>query len=137
MNTEEQDNAVDIFDEYAYKPGQEVLIDAGFLIGVLSFCRRVDDSQPEIAVPTRYAKDVRVVTNKDTGEVVRVDTDWSVYPTKESFANTAFDIKSAVPIMTQLGLFSFQLQNALYGFHEKNINNGIAIKVKKDVATNS
>ena len=137
MNTEEQDNAVDIFNEYGYKPGQEVLIDAGFLIGVLSFCRRVDESQPEVAVPTRYAKDVRVISNKDTGEVVRVDTDWSAYPTKEAFANTAFDIKSAVPIMTQLGLFSFQLQNALYDFHEKNINNGIAIKFEKDVTTNT
>ena len=128
----EENKIEDIFASYGYKSGQEVLINAEFLLGVLAFCRRVDEQQPELAVPTKYAKDVRVVSDKETGEVVRVDTEWTQYPSKKSFTNTAFDIKSAVPIMTQLGLFSFQLQSALYDFHEKNINNGVAIKFEQD-----
>ena len=128
----EENKIEDIFASYGYKKGQELLIDAEFLIGVLSFCRRVDEQQPELAVPTKYAKDVRVINDKETGEMVRVDTDWAQYPNSKAFANTAFDIKSAVPIMTQLGLFSFQLQSALYDFHEKNINSGVAIKLEDD-----
>ena len=131
---EENNNVTeqDVFDTHGYKQGQEILIDAEFLIGVLSFCRRVDEQQPELAVPTKYAKDVRVISDKETGEVVRVDTDWAQYPSKKSFTNTAFDIKSAVPIMTQLGLFSFQLQSALYDTHLNNINSGVAIKLEDD-----
>lgn len=127
-NIEEQD----IFNLYGYKENQEILINAEFLIGVLSFCRRVDEQQPPVAVFTKIPKGVNKINDKRTGELTRVDYDWENFPTRQSFANTMFNKESAVPILTQLGVFSFQIQSKLYDLHQANIINGIAIKHKEN-----
>jgi hypothetical protein len=123
---------LDIFEQYGYKQNQEVLIDSEFLIGVLSFCQRVDAQQPQLAVPMQYPKQSLPITDRETGEIVRVDTDWEEYPSAKAFANTAFSQGGAIPVMTELGLFSFQIQQALFDYHRKNIENGIAIPFKTE-----
>ena len=128
----QQEDNINIFDQYGYKEGQEVLINAEFLIGVLSFCNRVDEQQPKLAVPLQYPKTSLPITDRETKEIIRVDIDWEDYPSSRSFANTAFSEKGAVPVMTELGLFSFQIQQALYDYHKKNIENGIAIPFKTE-----
>ena len=122
---------LDMFEKYGYKPGQEVLIDAEFLIGVLSFCERVDAQQPKLAVPLQYPKNSFEIKDKDSGELLRVDVDWAEH-TSRSFANTAFSESGAVPVMTELGLFSFQIQEALYKYHKYNIKNGVAVKLTEE-----
>lgn len=122
---------MDIFESHGYKPGQELLIDAEFLIGVLSFCRRIDDTQPKIAVPLQYPKEVREITDKESGELQRVDIDWQEH-TPKSFAGTAFEGNGAVPILTDLGMLSFQIQQALYKYHQNNIQQGVALQLQQD-----
>ena len=46
---EEQENIEDVFLTHGYAQNQDILINAEFLLGVLSFCRRVQDSQPKVA----------------------------------------------------------------------------------------
>ncbi len=123
----QQEDNTNIFEQYGYKQGQEVLIDAEFLIGVLSFCSRVDAQQPKLAVPMQYAKTSLPIVDKETKEVTRIDTEWEEYPSARAFSNTAFSENGAIPMMTEIGLFSFQIQQALYQYHKKNIENGIAI----------
>lgn len=122
----------EIFNEYGYPPGREIMIDAEFLIGVLSFCQRVDAQQPKIAVPLQYPKESREIRDRETGELLRVDTDWAEH-TSKSFANTAFE-NGAVPIMTDLGLLSFQIQQAIISYHQENIKNGVAVKFEENEA---
>lgn len=123
---------LNIFEQYGYKQNQEVLINAEFLIGVLSFCQRVDAQQPQLAVPLQYPKSSLPITDRETQEITRVDIQWEEYPSARAFSNTAFSENGAVPIMTELGLFSFQIQQSLFDFHRKNIKNGIAVPFKTE-----
>lgn len=123
----------DVFENYGYKRDQELLISAEFLLGVLSFCRRVQDSQPRMAALLQYPKTVNHITDKVTGEVLRVDYEWENH-TKQSFSNTAFEENGAVPIVTDLSMYALQIENALESIHIKNINEGITTKYKKDGA---
>lgn len=120
---------MDIFHTHGYKKGQQVLIDAEFLIGVLSFCERVVEQQPKVAAPLKYAKDVNIIRD-DKGEVIRVDTQWEEFPSQKALALSSFSPESAVEIMTPLSLFSMQIQNAIYEYHSKNIAENIAIEIK-------
>lgn len=123
----------DVFENYGYKRDQELLISAEFLLGVLSFCRRVQDSQPKMAALLQYPTTVNHITDKVTGEVLRVDYEWENH-TKQSFSNTAFEESGAVPIVTDLSMYALQIENALESIHIKNINEGIATKYEKDGA---
>ena len=55
---EENNNVAeqDVFLTHGYKSGQEILINAEFLLGVLAFCRRVQESLPKVAALTHYPK---------------------------------------------------------------------------------
>jgi len=123
---------LNIFEEYGYRPDQEILINAQFLIGVLSFCQRVDAQQPKLAVPMQYPKQSLPITDRESGEIIRVDTEWEEYPSAKAFANTAFSEQGAIPVMTELGLFSFQIQQAILEYHTKNIENKIAVPFKTE-----
>lgn len=123
----------DVFDSYGYKQNQELLISAEFLVGVLAFCRRVQDSQPKVAALLQYPKQVNPIKDKETGELIRIDYDWADH-SKQSFSNTAFQENGAVPIVTDLSMYALQIENALENMHIKNINEGIAIKIEKDGA---
>ena len=118
-----------LFETHRYKQGQEVLIDAEFLIGVLSFCQRVDAQQPKLAVPLQYPKSSLPLTDRESGEVLRIDTEWAEYPSAKAFSNSAFQGDGAIPVMTELGLFSFQIQQALLEYHSNNVNSGVAVKL--------
>ena len=134
--TEENNRVQDPFDIYGYKSGQEILIKAEFLIGVLSFCKRVEDQQPPVAVLKKIPK-VNKINDKKNDDLIRVDYEWEEFPSKISLANTIFNKESAAPIMTQLGLMSFQIQSILYDIHEENILNNIAVKIDDNDATQS
>lgn len=131
-----QEEIQDVFETHGYAKNQEILINAEFLIGVLAFCRKVQDSQPKVAALTQYPKDVKIITNRESGEIDRVDIDWEVH-SKKSFANTAFSEQGGVPIITDLSMYALQIENALIEKHIENINNGVAIKVVEDANTNS
>lgn len=131
---EENNLGQDPFETYGYKAGQEVLIDAEFLVGVLAFCRRVQDSQPKVAALLQYPKTVNVIKDKKSEEVVRVDIDWENH-SKNSFANTAFTEVGGVPIITDLGMYALQIENAITAKHLDNINNGVALKVEQNGGT--
>ena len=133
---EEQENIEDVFLTHGYAQNQDILINAEFLLGVLSFCRRVQDSQPKVAALLQYPSDIRLVKEKDSEEVVRADIEWKNH-SRKSFANTAFTEQGGVPIVTDLAMYALQIENALTDTHVKNINEGIAIKFEKDVATNT
>jgi hypothetical protein len=123
---------MEIFHTHGYKKGTEVLIDAEFLMGVLSYVDRVIESQPKIAVPMVYPKESLEIKEKDSDELIRVDVNWVEYPSQRSFANTAFGENGAVPIQTELSLLGFQIKQALYEYHQRNINNGIAVEIPKN-----
>lgn len=123
----------DVFENYGYKRDQELLISAEFLLGVLSFCRRVQDSQPRMAALLQYPKTVNPIKDRETGELIRIDYAWENH-TKQSFSNTAFEENGAVPIVTDLSMYALQIENALESIHIKNINEGIATKYEKDGA---
>lgn len=122
----------DIFETHGYNQSQELLIPAEFLLGVLAFCRRVQDSQPKVAALMQYPKAVNPIKDKETGEVTRIDYEWENH-SKTSFANTAFQENGAVPIVTDLSMYALQIENALENIHINNINNGVAIKYPKNV----
>lgn len=124
----------DLFEEYLYKPGQEILIDASFLRNVVFFCQRVIESQPKLAALLTYPKEVQEVKDTD-GILTRVDIVWEEH-NKKSFNNTAFESNGAVPIVTDLSMVALQTQNALLAYHLDNINNGIAVK-KENGSKNS
>ena len=132
--TEENNTEQDPFETHGYKNGQELLIPAEFLLGVLSFCRRVQDSQPKIAALMQYPSDIKLVKEKDSDEVVRADIEWKDH-SRKSFANTAFTEKGGVPIVTDLSMYALQIENALMDTHIKNINEGIAVKIDNNDAT--
>lgn len=128
---EENNIEQDPFETHGYKQGQEVLVDAEFLVGVLAFCRRVQDSQPKVAALLQYPKVVNVIKDKKNKEVLRVDIDWENH-SKNSFANTAFTETGGVPIITDLGMYALQIENALTAKHLENINSGVALKLEQD-----
>ena len=115
--------------QYGYKPGQEVLVPADFLLGLINFCERVELSQPQLGAILSYPKSVREIKN-DKGEIVKVDIDWAEH-SPNSFFNTAFDEKGAIPIVTDLAMYALQTKNALFEMHKKNIENKVAIKTIK------
>lgn len=117
----------DIFETHGYKQGQELIIKAEFLLGVLNFCERVIESQPKVAVPMIYPSDVREIKDKNSQELVRVDFDWKEYPNISSFLNTAHQENAAVPIATELGLFATQIKQAIGHYHIDNIEKGVAV----------
>jgi len=127
----EKEQIEDAFLTHGYKPGQEILIEAEFLLGVLAFCRRVQDSQPKVAALTHYPKEVREIRDKDTNELERVDIVWEEHSAK-SFANTSFSEDGGVNIVPDLAMYSLQIQNALLNTHLNNINNGVAIKFEEN-----
>ena len=131
MNTEEQENIEDVFLTHGYAQNQEILINAEFLLGVLSFCRRVQDSQPKVAALLQYPSDIKLVKEKGSEEVVRADIEWKNH-SRKSFANTAFTEQGGVPIVTDLAMYALQIENALTDTHVKNINEGIAIKFEEN-----
>ena len=51
----------DVFITHGYAKNQEILINAEFLLGVLAFCRRVQDSQPKVAALLQYPSDIKLV----------------------------------------------------------------------------
>ena len=81
------------------------LINAEFLLGVLSFCRRVQDSQPKVAALLQYPSDIKLVKEKGSEEVVRADIEWKNH-SRKSFANTAFTEQGGVPIVTDLAMYA-------------------------------
>lgn len=115
--------------QYGYKPGQEVLVPADFLLGIINFCERVEASQPQLAALLTYPKNVKEIKN-DKGDVVKVDIEW-VEHSPNSFFNTGFDSNGAVPIVTDLAMYALQTKNALLEMHKKNIENKVAIKTVK------
>ena len=133
---EEQENIEDVFLPHGYAQNQDILINAEFLLGVLSFCRRVQDSQPKVAALLQYPSDIKLVKEKGSEEVVRADIEWKNH-SRKSFANTAFTEQGGVPIVTDLAMYALQIENALTDTHVKNINEGIAIKFEKNVTTNT
>lgn len=126
-----QESVQDVFLTHGYSKNQEILINAEFLLGVLSFCRRVQDSQPRVAALLQYPSDVKVVKDKDSEEVTRVDIEWANH-SKKSFSNTAFTENGGVPIITDLAMYALQIENALTETHLKNINDGVAVKFEED-----
>lgn len=130
-NKIEQENIQDVFLTHGYKQNQEILINAEFLLGVLTFCRRVQETQPKVAALLQYPKDVKLVTDKETDEVVRADIEW-VNHSRNSFANTAFTEQGGVPIVTDLAMYALQIENALIDTHIKNINEGVATKFEEN-----
>lgn len=126
-----QEDIQDVFLTHGYKQNQEILINAEFLLGVLAFCRRVQETQPKVAALLQYPKIVKPIKNKETGEVLRIDYEW-VNHSRNSFANTAFTEKGAVPIVTDLAMYALQIENALIDTHIKNINEGVAIKFEEN-----
>lgn len=123
----------DIFKDYGYKPGQELLIQPEFLLAVLNFCEKVAEGQPKFAAPLAYAKNVNVITDRQVPEIIhRVDTEWEQYPTVQCFTNTAFSENGAIPIMTEIELLAFQIRNGIYNYHKSNVDNGIAVLVEQE-----
>ncbi len=123
---------MNIFETHGYKKGQQILIDAEFFMGVLNFCQKVSDSQPKVAVPMMYPKESREIKDRETQELIRVDIDWVEYPSARSFANTSFGENGAIPIQTDLGVLSFQITQAMFEYHQQNINNKIAVEIPKE-----
>ena len=128
---EENNIEQDVFLSHGYKSGQEILINAEFLLGVLAFCRRVQESLPKVAALTHYPKEVKEIRNKETKELERVDIVWEEH-SRKSFANTAFTEQGGVPIVTDLAMYALQIENALTDTHLNNINSGVAIKLEDD-----
>ena len=128
---EEQENIEDVFLTHGYAQNQDILINAEFLLGVLSFCRRVQDSQPKVAALLQYPSDIKLVKEKGSEEVVRADIEWKNH-SRKSFANTAFTEQGGVPIVTDLAMYALQIENALTDTHLNNINSGVAIKLEDD-----
>ena len=125
----------DVFATHGYAKNQEILINAEFLLGVLSFCRRVQDSQPKVAALLQYPSDIKLVKEKGSEEVVRADIEWKNH-SRKSFANTAFTEQGGVPIVTDLAMYALQIENALLNTHLNNINSGVAIKIEQDGGSN-
>lgn len=119
-----QETIQDLFATHGYTQGQQITVGADFIIGVVDFCRKVKNSQPDIAALLQYPKKVNEIKN-DKGEVERVDIEWADH-SRQSFANTAFSENGGVPIVTDLSLFAYQIENALLQLHIDNINNGVA-----------
>jgi hypothetical protein len=128
---EEEKEILDVFETHGYKRGQELLIDAEFLLGVLSFCRRVQESQPKVAALTSYPKQVREIRGKEGDVLERVDIEWAEH-TPTSFSNTAFSEEGGVGIVTDLSMYALQIENGIVNYHLNNINSGVAIKVSED-----
>lgn len=130
---EENNNVAeqDVFITHGYKSGQEILINAEFLLGVLAFCRRVQDSQPKVAALLQYPTDIKLIKEKGSEEVTRADIQWENH-SRKSFANTAFTEQGGVPIVTDLAMYALQIENALTDTHLNNINSGVAIKLEDD-----
>ena len=128
---EEQENIEDVFLTHGYAQNQDILINAEFLLGVLSFCRRVQDSQPKVAALLQYPSVIKLVKEKVSEQVVRADIEWKNH-SRKSFANTAFTEQGGVPIVTDLAMYALQIENALTDTHVKNINEGIAIKFEEN-----
>lgn len=126
-----EEEIIDVFETHGYNRDQELLISAEFLLGVLSFCRRVQDSQPKVAALLQYPSDIKLVKEKGSEEVVRADIEWKNH-SRKSFANTAFTEQGGVPIVTDLAMYALQIENALTDTHVKNINEGIAIKFEEN-----
>lgn len=126
----------DVFITHGYKQGQEILISAEFLVGVVAFCRKVQESQPQIGALLQYPRDVKVIKSKEDERVLRVDIDWENH-SKESFANTSFSENGGVPIVTDLAMHAIQIENVLVDVHLDNINNGIAVKTSSNESTNT
>lgn len=126
---QEENVTQDPFETHGYKKGQEILIDAEFLLGVLNFARKVQDSQPKIGALLEYPTDVKEIRNKETKDLERVDIVWKEH-TNKSFANTAFAETGGVKIVTDLGMYAIQIENALLQTHINNINNGVATKLE-------
>jgi len=134
---EENNNVAeqDVFLTHGYKSGQEILINAEFLLGVLAFCRRVQESLPKVAALTHYPKEVKEIRNKETKELERVDILWEEHSAK-SFANTAFSEQGGVGVVPDLAMYALQIENALLNTHLNNINSGVAIKIEQDGGSN-
>ena len=130
---EENDNVAeqDVFITHGYTKNQEILINAEFLLGVLAFCRRVQDSQPKVAALLQYPTDIKLIKEKGSEEVTRADIQWENH-SRKSFANTAFTEQGGVPIVTDLAMYALQIENALTDTHLNNINSGVAIKLEDD-----
>lgn len=122
----------DLFATHGYTKGQQLTVGADFIIGVVNFCRRVIDSQPNIAALTQYPKKVNEIRD-EKGELVRVDIEWENH-TKQSFANTAFSENGGVSIVPDLAVYAYQIENALLDMHIKNINDGVAKSVEELIA---
>jgi hypothetical protein len=136
MENKEELNPVDIFKEYGYKEGQELLVPVEFIYGVLNFCGTVKASQPKVGVLSSYPKDVREIRNKDTDELERVDIDWELH-NGNSFFNTALNYKpDDYFIVTDLEMRALQIENGLTHWHKNNIEQGIAVAVPKEVGDN-
>lgn len=116
--------------KYGYKPSQEVLVPADFILGIINFCERVEDSQPQLGALLTYPKSVKEIKDDD-GNLLKVDIDWEEH-TYNSFFNTAFDKNGGQPIVTDLSMFALQTKNALLEIHKENIKNGVAIKLEKE-----
>ena len=119
------------FEEFGYRKGQEIFVDAEFILGVLNFCQRVQASQPKIAALMQYPESVKEIKDPNTGELLRVDISWKDH-TAKSFANTAFTESGGVPIVPDLAMYAVQIQETLLKLHLDNINSGVAIKLKED-----
>ena len=117
----------DIFQEYGYNNGQEILIPAEFLMGVMYFCNLVDSYQPKVVTPMVYPKSVTENKDKD-GNLIDVEIDWVDFPTADSFAKSSFKEGADIKALTDVGQLSFQIRNALYNYHQNNIENGVAKK---------
>ena len=130
MNIEEN-QIVDPFQTHGYKQGQELMIPADFLLRTIAFCKFVQESQPKVAALLTYPKVVNEISNKETGELERVDIEWAKH-NPQSFANTAFSESGATGVVTELALLALQIQNSLVNLHINNINNGIAVEIKRE-----
>ena len=111
--------------EYQYKPNDVVEIPANALLNFMHFLGKVIDSQPKMAVPYAYAKDVKIKKDAD-GNTTNVVTDWQPYDNLETFLKT---IENPVPIATEITILAEQIYYKLNQIQNENIEKGIAKKL--------
>lgn len=111
--------------EHQYKPNDLVEIPGNALLNTMYFLEEVIASQPKLFSPYSYAKDVKVLRDKE-GNINSIKTEWEAFPNIQTFLQT---IEEPIPGATKLTIMAEQLFFAFNNLHKENIDKGLAKKL--------
>lgn len=115
---------------YVYDSNVLPQIDGNAVLVMISLLAEVVEKETHLFASTVYPKLVNEIVTKD-GVLDRVDYEWSEH-TPHSFMMSATNQNGGQIGLTTTGLKASQILNGLLGWHENNINVGLAKLVADD-----